>query len=90
MNEAAESLRVVICTFPDLETARDLGAKIVEEHLAACANILSGVESIYRWQEKVERADEALVLLKTTASRVAALQAKITTLHPYGLPEIIV
>jgi periplasmic divalent cation tolerance protein len=61
----------------------------VTENLAACANIVPAVESIYRWQEKVENAQEILVFFKTTAARYAAFQDRLKALHPYEVPEII-
>ena len=62
---------------------------MVEEHCAACANILPAVESIYWWEGKVEEGTEALVLFKTTAERYAALETTLRALHPYEVPEII-
>lgn len=82
-------VRLVFCTFPDLDTARRIGSQLVEEKLAACLNLLPGVESIYRWQGQVESAGEVLGLLKTTASILPALEARLAALHPYEVPEII-
>ena len=78
---------VVFCTFPDLDQARQIGAALVERQVAACVNLLPGVESIYRWEGKVERASEVLALIKTT--RYADLEAAIRELHPYDVPEIL-
>ena len=78
---------VVLCTFPDLEQARQIGAALVERQVAACVNLLPGVESIYRWEGKVERAGEVLALIKTT--RYPDLEAAIRELHPYEVPEIL-
>ena len=78
---------VVLCTFPDLDQARQIGAALVERQVAACVNLLPGVESIYRWEGKVERAGEVLALIKTT--RYSDLEAAIRELHPYEVPEII-
>ena len=61
----------------------------MEQRCAACANILPQVESIYWWEEKVESANETLVLFKTTADRYAALETTLKQLHPYDVPEII-
>ena len=82
-----ENAIVVLCTFPDIEQARQIGAALVERQVAACVNILPGVESIYRWEGKVERAGEVLALIKT--ARYADLEAAIEELHPYEVPEII-
>jgi periplasmic divalent cation tolerance protein len=62
---------------------------VLEKKLAACANILAGVESIYRWKGKVERAREVLVVMKTTASRLPDLEKEVNLLHSYDIPEFI-
>jgi periplasmic divalent cation tolerance protein len=85
---AAEVL-LVLSTFPDAATARQIGRQLVEEHFAACANILSPVESIYWWEGKVENANETLVVFKTTVDRYPALETTLRRLHPYEVPEII-
>lgn len=78
-----------LCTCPDADTAGRLAATLVDERLAACVNVLPGVASVYRWQGVVERAEETLLLAKTTHERLPALQARIAELHPYELPEVI-
>ena len=78
---------VVLCTFPDLDRARQIGAALVERQVAACVNLLPGIESIYRWEGKVERAGEVLAVIKTT--RYPDLEAAIRELHPYEVPEIL-
>lgn len=70
--------------------ARKIGRGVVEKKLAACANIVAGVESIYRWKGKVERAREVLVIMKTTAKRLAELEREVKRLHSYEVPEFIV
>jgi periplasmic divalent cation tolerance protein len=85
----AEEFLVALSTFPDAETARRIAQQLVAENLAACANIIPAVESIYRWQDKVENAAETLVFFKTTATRYDAFQGKLKSLHPYEVPEII-
>jgi periplasmic divalent cation tolerance protein len=82
-----ENAVVVLCTFPDIEQARQIGAALVERQVAACVNLLPGVESIYRWEGKVERAGEVLGIIKTT--RYADLEAAIRELHPYEVPEVL-
>jgi periplasmic divalent cation tolerance protein len=76
-------------TFPEIETARRIAQQLVTENLAACANIIPAVESIYRWEGKIENAQETLVFFKTTAGRYDAFQEKLKSLHPYDVPEII-
>lgn len=78
---------VVLCTFPDVEKARTITAELVGRRLAACVNLLPGVESIYRWEGKVERAGEVLAVIKTT--RYPELEAALKELHPYEVPEIL-
>ena len=85
----AEELLLAISTFPDAETARRISQQLVTERLAACANIIPAVESIYRWQDKIENSAETLVFFKTTAERYGAFQEKLKSLHPYEVPEII-
>jgi periplasmic divalent cation tolerance protein len=85
----AEELLLALSTFPDEKTARRIAQQLVTENLAACANIIPAVESIYRWQDKIENAQETLVLFKTNADRYNAFQDKLKSLHPYEVPEII-
>ena len=69
--------------------AHRVAREIVTENLAACANIIPTVQSIYRWKEKVEEADEAMAFFKTTPERFSSLQARLKSLHPYDVPEIV-
>ena len=83
------SLLVVLCTFPDKDTAQRIGRMLVEEGLAACVNVLPGVQSIYRWEGKMESAEEVLTLVKTTKGTYPRLETRLKELHPYDVPEII-
>ena len=85
----AEKILLALSTFPDAETARKVSNQLVTEKFAACANILPGVESIYRWKEKIETAGEVMVYFKTIQDRQAAFEEKLRSLHPYQVPEII-
>src|SRR5262245_17735307 len=85
----ADEVLLIMSTFPDVQTAQRVVRQIVEERLAACANILPPVKSIYRWQGKVEESEESLVLIKTTVDRFAAVQTALRRLHPYEVPEVI-
>jgi periplasmic divalent cation tolerance protein len=85
----AEEILLVLSTFPDAETARRISNQLVSERFAACANILSAVESIYRWKEKIQTGSETLVLFKLSEDRQSAFQEKLRSLHPYEVPEII-
>ncbi len=85
----ADELLLALSTFPEIETALRIARQVVEENLAACANIVPAVESIYRWQGQLENAQETLVFFKTTAARYPAFQDRLKALHPYDVPEII-
>lgn len=85
----ADEVLLALSTFPDAETARRISNQLVTENFVACANIIPAIESIYRWQGKIEEGNETLVLFKTTVARSAAFQEKLKSLHPYDVPEII-
>jgi periplasmic divalent cation tolerance protein len=83
------ALLVVFCTFPDKEAAQRIALALVEERLVACVNVLPGVRSVYRWEGRVETAEEVLAVMKTTEEAYAGLEARIKELHPYEVPEIV-
>ena len=76
-------------TVPDRATADRVASVAVTERLAACAHVDGPLQSTYRWQGAVERADEWLLLIKTAADRYPAVEAAIRELHSYETPEII-
>ena len=80
---------VVLMTAPTLEEARMLADKLVETQLAACVQILPEMESVYRWQGKVERQPERLLIAKTTADRFGELEREVRAMHSYDTPEIV-
>ncbi|MBP3983274.1 divalent-cation tolerance protein CutA [Pseudoxanthomonas helianthi] len=80
---------IAFCTCPDTGSAARIAAALVEERLAACVNRLPGVASTYRWQGRIEQADEVLLLIKTTADCLPALRQRLPQLHPYELPELV-
>lgn len=84
-----ETVRIVLCTFPSAEAARQIGTTLVEKQLAACVNLIPAVESIYRWQGKVESAGETLAVFKTTAAAYPDFERQLAALHPYEVPEIV-
>lgn len=90
MPEAAPPARIVLTTVANPEEATRLGRTLVEERLAACATLIPGVQSIYRWQGEVESATETLLLLKTGPEQLAALEARLHELHSYQTPEFLV
>ena len=80
---------VIFCACGTHDEALDIGRSLIEARLAACANVLPQAHSIYRWQGKVETAQEVLLLIKTTQERFPAVRDRITQLHSYDTPEII-
>lgn len=80
---------LVLTTCPDETTARSLAQSLVEAGLAACVNLLAGVNSVYRWEGRLEESAEVLLLAKTTEACLAGLEEAIRARHPYELPEII-
>lgn len=79
----------VYVTCPSKEIAQTIGRMAVEKQYAACANIISGMESIYRWQGKVETAAETVIVMKTTEGNWPALSQAIKDAHPYEVPSIV-
>ena len=80
---------LVLCTFPETESVKSVAETLVNEKLAACVNVISGVQSIFRWQDKIDNANENILIIKTKDSLYDELEARIKELHPYELPEII-
>lgn len=80
---------VVLSTFPDQAGALAAAQKIIEAQLAACVNVLPPMTSVYRWEGELRQGSEHLLLIKTTRTRYAALEAVLKAEHPYELPEII-
>ena len=80
---------VVLSTVAGAEDAERIASALVEGGLAACVNVVPGVLSIYRWKGAVERAEERLLLIKTTADRFEAVRRAVVELHAYELPEVI-
>ena len=81
---------VVLITAPDQEIAHQIASRLVELQLAACANILTGVQSIFRWQGQVQNEAEALLIVKTRLELLhSRLIPEVKAMHPYQTPEII-
>ncbi len=80
---------LVFTTLPSADKAAEVAKLLVEERLAACANLLPAVRSIYHWQGKLHDENEVLVLLKTRAEHLERLKLRILELHPYELPELL-
>jgi periplasmic divalent cation tolerance protein len=81
--------RLVLTTCGSLEEARSIAHALVERQVAACVNIVPQIESIYRWEGKVETATEWLLVIKTTADAFHSLREALSELHSYELPECI-
>jgi periplasmic divalent cation tolerance protein len=89
--ESGKEKRVVLVTCRSLTEARKIASGVVSARLAACVNIgTAPVESVYRWKGKVESAREVLIVIKTTESRLAALEKEVKRLHSYDMPEFVV
>ncbi|WP_068809592.1 divalent-cation tolerance protein CutA [Thauera phenolivorans] len=86
---SATATLLVLTNLPDAEAAAKLAARLVAQRLVACANVLPGCTSVYRWQGALETTSEVPLLLKTSAARYPALEAAILAAHPYELPEIV-
>lgn len=81
--------RVILVTAPTLAVAEGLARALVGEGLAACANLVPGIRSIYRWKGEICEDAEVLLVLKTLDAAVPALTARVVELHPYDLPEVL-
>jgi periplasmic divalent cation tolerance protein len=90
MPETAPPARIVLTTTANREEAAELGRALVEERLAACATLIPAAHSIYRWQGEVESSTETLLLIKTGAAQIPALEARLRELHSYQTPEFLV
>jgi periplasmic divalent cation tolerance protein len=80
---------VVLVTCPNRSLGERIGRALVEERLAACVNVIPGLTSLYRWEGKVQRGREVLLLIKTRRRLFPRLAARLTSLHPYSTPEIL-
>jgi periplasmic divalent cation tolerance protein len=81
--------QIILCTCPDFDTANNIAKQLVTEKLAACINILPGITSVYEWQGVIETAQEHLLLVKSCQLHYEKIAAKIKSLHPYEVPEVI-
>jgi periplasmic divalent cation tolerance protein len=80
---------IVFVTVPSRADGERIAEALVGERLAACANLVGPIRSIYRWQGEICRDDEHLMLIKTTRERYAALEARVKALHSYEVPEVV-
>lgn len=89
MKASAPRMLLVLCACPDEATAESLAEDAVGAHLAACASLVPGLRSVYRWEGRIQRAQEVLLMLKTTPAHWDALRDRLAAAHPYELPEIV-
>jgi periplasmic divalent cation tolerance protein len=88
--DTSERIILVYTTYPSVAEAEATGRVLVERRLAACVNILPGMISHYRWEGAIERAEEAVMIIKTRAPLFAAVRAAVKDLHSYTTPAIMV
>ena len=81
--------RFVYMTAPSVEEARRIGRALVEERLAACVNLIEGMQSIYRWEGGIEEGSEVVMIAKTTAGRLGSLIERVRALHSYSVPCVV-
>lgn len=80
---------LVLTTCPGSITAKKIANDLVLEKLAACVQVIPGIQSFFRWVGKVDNSEEILLIIKTTSDRYSQLESRIIALHPYELPEIV-
>ena len=88
--KAATGFLIVLVTAPDAEAARLIARRALGAGLIACANLIPRIESHYRWQGKVEKSSEVLIVLKTDRRRLAGVEKLVVKNHPYDTPEFVV
>ena len=81
---------VVLTTLPADFDAQSFGRTLVEERLAACVNLVALMESVYRWEGRIETESERQIIIKTSRDRLAALWDRVREMHPYEVPEFVV
>ena len=81
---------IVLTTWPASSDAGAFARSLVDERLAACVNVFGPMQSTYRWKDAIETDAERQIVIKTTESRVAALETRLRELHPYDVPELLV
>lgn len=83
------TVAVTLVTCPDRKTAAKVASALVDERLAACVNIVPGITSVYRWEGRIHRDRETLLIIKSRRTLSAALTKRVKELHPYSVPEVI-
>jgi periplasmic divalent cation tolerance protein len=85
----SDQVILALTTCPDEASAQALAATLVQERLAACVNRVGALRSTYIWDARLQDEAEILLIIKTTAARLDQLKARLTSLHPYELPELL-
>ena len=80
---------VVLVTVPNKEEGVRIAESLVSQRLAACVNIIPGIQSIYRWEGRIARDEESLLMIKTTSQRFPDLELQVRKLHSYTTPEVV-
>ena len=80
---------VVLVTVPDASVGESIAQALLSERLAACVNRVAGVRSLFRWQGKLDSADEQLLVVKARRSALPKVEARVKQLHPYEVPELL-
>jgi periplasmic divalent cation tolerance protein len=88
--EDASSVVIALSTAPDAATAERIARALVDEGLIACASLVPGLTSVYRWEGRVQADPEVLLLIKTRRENVPRLKERLPELHPYQVPELVV
>lgn len=83
------NLRIVYITTENQDEASSIGSVLVEKKLAACVNIIPGMQSIYRWKGKVEKANETILIVKTHSSQIKTITELVKSMHSYSCPCIV-
>ena len=87
--DAESSAIIVLVTTSTQEEAEKIGRMLIEAKLAACTNVVSGIRSIFRWDNNISVENECLMLIKTTQRRFAELESAVRQQHGYSVPEIV-
>jgi len=83
------NLRLLYVTTPNKKDAQEIGRALVEENLAACANIIEGMHSIYKWKGEIQEEGECVLIIKTHFSRVKKVTRRIKEMHSYEVPAVV-
>jgi periplasmic divalent cation tolerance protein len=89
MKVSRRAVLVVLITTSNRREAGRIAGALVKNHLAACATLVTSVTSVFRWKGQVQKSREALLIVKTSARRYAALEKSVLSMHSYEVPEII-